>query len=178
MELSHKEIPMQFLTTLPEGIKLVSRKGSSFLVVERVYDQDGNSLVSDTVRIHGEPSIKLEVKIGNAEGILFVDAFWGSHSKLYSFVPDLSTSNGMVEAFSPVTEKSLMTDWKCNQEGCTSDKAVLLHLPGEHNKIYVCAKLDCPGHLLDIKELSESITESVSRINFFGEGEDEYFQGI
>jgi hypothetical protein len=178
MELNHKDIPVQFLSTLPEGIKLVNRKGHSFLVVEEVYDDTGNSLVSDTVRIHGEPSIKLKVAIGNADGIIYLDAFWGSHAKLYSFVPDLSSSGGRVEAFSPKTGNSLMTDWNCDQEECDSDRAILLHLPGSQNKIYVCSRLGCPGHHLDIRELPESVTDTVSNINFFGEGEDEFFQGI
>lgn len=178
MELSHKEIPVQFLNTLPEGIKLVKREGYPFLVLERIHDHQGKSLISNMVQIHGEPSIKLWVHIGPTKGFLFLDAFWGSLAKLYSFIPDLSSKETFVEAFSPDSGASLMSDYHCNQEGCTSERSILLYLPGTNNKVYLCAKHGCPGHYLDINEMPEILTDSVSRINFFGAGEGEFFHGI
>ncbi len=178
MELNRKDIPVQFLTTLPDGIKLVKRHGKEFLVVEQVTDKQGNSLMTETVKIHGEASIKLHIKIGGSEGIIFVDAYWGSHAKLYSFIPDLSDAPAFVEAFSPVSGKTLMTKWECDQEGCRSAKGIELDLPGGKNKIYVCTRLGCPGHEMAVRELSREVSHSISNINFFGEGEDELFHGI
>jgi hypothetical protein len=178
MELNRKDIPIQFLTTLPDGIKLVKRHGKEFLVVDLVTDKQGNSLMNETVKIHGEPSIKLHIKIGKSEGVIFVDAYWGSHAKLYSFIPDVSDGFAFVEASSPISGKTLMTAWECDQKGCGSTEGIELDLPGKKNKIYVCARLGCPGHEMAVRELSREVSHSISTINFFGEGEDELFHGI
>ena len=183
MELRRVFLPAQFLEHLPEGIKLIRRKGETFLVIEQLFDADGNNLITESIRIHGEPSVRIKAKIGAADGLIFIDAFWGSHTKLYGFVPDISAAAGsgdpaMVEAFSPVTGGSLMADWNCTEKGCPSRRAILFRLPGEGNLIRVCARLGCPGHYIHIQELKERISEEVSNINYFGEGEDEIFEGI
>ena len=89
MEIAHKEIPKEFLETLPEGMKFTSREGKEFLVVEKIYCPHGHNLIDDTVSIHGESSVKLKVKIEACEGTIFLDAFWGSHIKLYNFIPNV-----------------------------------------------------------------------------------------
>lgn len=174
MELTPKDIPLDFLEVLPEGIKLVSRRGHPYLVLERAEDKNGNSIIDETVRIHGEPAIKLKARVGDAEGFLFVDAYWGSHAKLYSFIPDF-TEGRTVEAFSPVDGSSLMVPWECPVEGCDEKQGILLTLPGGQNSIIVCGKLGCPGHLINVKQAAEGLSESLSNINYFGHGEDDPF---
>ena len=177
MELTPKEIPMEFLRVLPDGIKLVSRKGHPYLVMDRVEDASGNSLMDDAVHIHGEPSIKLQARVGDSEGIIFVDAYWGSHAKLYSFIPDFSMG-GTVEASSPADGLSLMEPWKCPIDGCGETHGIRLRLPGGRNNIVVCGKLGCPGHHIDVERMAEGVSESLSNINYFGEGEEELFSAI
>jgi hypothetical protein len=178
MELKKREIPLRFLEALPEGIKLVKRHGHQYLVVEEVTDHSGNSLINQTVNIHGEPSIKMEIEIGGSRGLIFVDAYWGSHAKLFSFLPPRQGKGEMVTAFSPVTGESLMADWSCGEEGCESSRGIKLNLSGGQNYIYVCARLGCPGHEMAVNQLSHKITNQISRINYFGAGDDEIFQGI
>jgi len=177
MELTPKDIPVEFLRVLPEGIKLVRRGGHPYLVMDRLEDFNGNSLMDNSVHIHGEPSIKLKVRVGSAEGFIFVDSYWGSHAKLYSFIPDFSSGN-TVKAFSPVDGSSLMVPWKCPVEGCGEDHGIELHLPGGLNTIIVCGRLGCPGHHINVKKIEERINNSLSSINFFGQGEDELFGAI
>jgi hypothetical protein len=177
MELIPRDIPMEFLQILPEGIKLVNRHGHPYLVMDRVTDSHGNSLMDESVRIHGEPSIKMHVKVGNSEGLIFVDAYWGSHAKLYSFIPDFSTGKSL-EAFSPDDGSSLMVPWDCPIDGCDEKKGIRLSLPGGQNSIIVCGKLGCPGHHINVARVAEGVSESLSNINFFGEGEDELFSAI
>jgi len=177
VKLIPKDIPMEFLQILPEGIKLVNRQGHPYLVMDLITDINGNSLMDDSVRIHGEPSIKMHVKVGNSEGLIFVDAYWGSHAKLYSFIPDFSGGKSL-EVFSPVDGSSLMIPWACPIHGCEEKNGIQLSLPGGLNTIIVCGKLGCPGHLINVARVAEGVSESLSNINFFGEGEDELFSAI
>lgn len=180
MELIHNEIPLEFIRHLPEGVKLVVRHGREFLVVERVESRSGESLIADHVRIHGEPSIRLGTRIGDQDGLLFVDAYWGSHAKLYSFIPNLETGEQFVDAYVAGTKESLMVDYACDVEGCGSHRGIELVLPGGENRVLVCARLGCPGHRLDLANLSKPVQDSLSGINFFGAGslEDDWFDSV
>lgn len=180
MKLVHNEIPVDFLQALPEGMKLVNRHGREFLVVEKVYSPSGACLTTESVRIHGEPSIRFKARIGDMEGLIFVDAFWGSHAKLFGFLPELGHGDQYVEAMVPETDESLMIDRVCDVEGCNSTKGIQLLLPGGENKIHVCARLGCPGHKIVLADLAPPVAESVSGINFFGAGsvDDDWFDQL
>jgi hypothetical protein len=178
MELIHNQIPLEFVSALPEGIKFIARQGKDFLVIEEVFCPDGHPLTVETVKIHGEPSIKIGVKIGKDEGNFFIDSFWGSHKKLYDFFPRFEKETVVVEAFCPTCGMSLMTEYPCEIKGCGTKSGILLTLPGRANKILVCGRLGCPGHRLDIRELPQRLTEKISDINFFGTGIDDFFGGI
>lgn len=177
MNLVPKDIPVEFLQVMPEGVKMVRRHGHPFLVMERLEDAFGNSLMDDSVHIHGEPSVKLKVKVGSSEGLIFVDSFWGSHAKLYSFIPDFSGGN-TVSACSPVDGVSLMVPWQCPEKGCGENQGIELHLPGGSNRIIVCGRLGCPGHQIIVNRVEDGVNDSLNRINYFGEGEDELFSAI
>jgi hypothetical protein len=179
MELKHTSIPPEFLNVLPEGIKFVHKQDKEFLVVEEVYCPKGHSLMVDSVKIHHEPSIRISVTIQDQHGAFFIDAFWGSHAKLYSFMPQITGSYPAIQASCPECGISLMEERECIIDGCDSDTHIVFHLPGERNRIYVCAQLGCPGHYLDISTLPSTIAQSVSEINYFGaQTEEEMFRGI
>ena len=65
----------------------MTRNEDDFLLVEAAFCPRGHSLIVDSVRIHDEASVKLKLIIGDESGFVFVDAFWGSHAKLFSFIP-------------------------------------------------------------------------------------------
>ena len=180
MEIIHKEIPKEFLKTLPEGMKFISKGGKEFLVIEKISCPHGHNLIDNSVYIHGEPSIRLKIKVGLCEGMIYLDAFWGSHAKLYSFIPERSSTMEVLEAFCPVCGESLVVETKCTQTKCNSDRNIELSLPDNENKIYVCARLGCPGHHLEISKMHDKIARRVSEINYFGIGiEDDYlFKGV
>ncbi len=177
MKLVHNEIPLEFLRAIPEGMKLVKRHGREFLVVEAVSSPSGASLITESVRIHGEPSIRFKAKIGNTEGLIFVDAFWGSHAKLFGFLPELGHDDQWVEASVPETGESLMIERQCDVEGCSSHRGIEFRLPGGRNRIEVCARLGCPGHKIVLGDLGKPVEDTISGINFFGAGslEDDWF---
>jgi hypothetical protein len=178
MQLKHTTIPLRFLDQLPEGIKFIHKQDKEFLVVEELTCPNNHSLMAPSVCIHGEPSVMMKVRLGGIEGLLFVDAFWGSHAKLFSFIPRLSEEHPLVEAFCPTCGVSLLTDEACSLPECECQKSILFHLPGAKNRILVCARLGCPGHLMDISDLPHRLSESVSEINYFGAAVDDFFEGI
>lgn len=178
MKLVYKVVPAEFLAALPEGIKYVQKQGKDFLVIEQLYCRDGHSLMAEHVRLHGEPSICLDAKIGSRRGRVFVDAFWGSHDKLYGFLPSEADLHSITEAHCPRCGISLMIERICGYEGCGCRQAILMNLPGGVNKILVCAKHGCPDHELVIQRIPEEITRKLKKINYFGEFHDDMFRGI
>jgi hypothetical protein len=179
MEIIKRDIPHAFLKTLPEGMKFISKGGSDFLVVERLSCQHGHSLITDEVHIHGEASIKLNVKLNNCDGVLFLDSFWGSHTKLYNFIPNNYEKVKIVDIFCPTCGESLIIKELCDQEECNSDRMVQMLLPGTNNRILACARFGCPAHKLEINNVASTVTQQVSDINFFGIGfDDDVFKGV
>ncbi len=174
MKLSPRRIPDRFAKAVPRGFRLVRRQGHDFLLVESVFCPRGHNLVVDSVRIHDEASVKLKVVAGGETGFVFVDAFWGSHAKLFSFVPGPSGKEPlMAEAYCPYCDAPLNEAHPCPQRGCGSDKSILLVLPGGKNTIHVCARLGCPGHELIVVDMPPQVVRTVSGINYFGAGSDD-----
>jgi len=177
MELISNKIPDEFRTVIPRGLQLVQRNEQEFLLVESIFCPRGHNLLVDSVHIHGEPSIKLELMINGQKGLAFIDAFWGSHAKLFSFLPECG-DGAMLEGFCPYCHCSLMEEYLCHGEGCDSHTGMALHLPSGAGKVVVCAKLGCPAHILDVSAIPHELTESISGINFFGAGTEDLFGGL
>ncbi len=178
MNLVHRKIPAEFLDALPEGMKFIHRHGQEFLVVEQLQCPAGHSLMVESVRIHGEPSIRFQVVPDDPSRLIFLDAFWGSHAKLFSFFPCQDEDVQYVNAYCPQCGTSLTVHEKCALEECDSTRSLDLQLPGGRNHIYVCAKLGCPGHRLAVTDLPYNLNRIVSEINYFGHGDEELFSGI
>jgi hypothetical protein len=179
MKLSPRRIPDQFARAIPRGFRLVKRQGQDFLLVESVFCPRGHNLVVDSVRIHDEASVKLKVVVGEETGFVFVDAFWGSHAKLFSFIPLTSGKEpAYADVHCPYCDVSMTEHHACAEKGCGSERSILLGLPGGKNAIHVCARLGCPGHLLEVVELPAQVVRSVSGINYFGAGGDDVLGSI
>lgn len=175
MKLKNTHIPQELRQTVPPGFRLEQRGEFEYLIVESIFCRHGHNLLVNSVKIHGEPSIRLKASIGGTEGVIFVDAFWGSHAKLYSFLPEHTDEHTRVEAFCPVCGVSLMERYSCREPDCTSEEGIILYLPGSSNTVHVCARLDCPGHHLNIIDVPEEIVDTISAINYFGLGATELF---
>lgn len=179
MKLTAQKIPDEFIRAIPRGFQLVKKQGQDFLLIESLFCPNGHNLIVDSVRIHDEASIKLKVAISGEPGFVFVDAFWGSHAKLFSFIPQISGNKpAFAEIYCPYCEVTLMEHYPCRQDGCGSEKGAAMIFPGGKNKVHVCARLGCPGHVLDISDMPHDLVESVSVINYFGAGPDDLFAGI
>lgn len=178
MELIHKQVPTEFVEMLPEGMKFIHRAGKEFLVVEEVRCPKGHPLMAETVRIHGEPSIHFDIRRGGQQNRIFIDAFWGSHEKLFSFLPAPGESLVTVDAICPTCGASLMEHRECPRVDCDSDRSIVFRLPGEGNVIRVCGKVGCPDHSIHVGGVPSDVARLVDEINFFGYGEEEQFRGI
>jgi len=175
MKLPKVDIPDLFRRSVPPGFKLVEKAGREFLVVQSIFCRNGHNLLVDAVHIHGEPALRLAVRIGEQRGTVFIDAFWGGHAKLFSFFPGLVEDHALVEAQCPHCGISMMAPYTCDIAGCGSAQGIEFCLPGEGNRVMVCATLNCPGHQLRISSIPRDLAETISQINFFGEGADELF---
>ncbi len=179
MKLTAQKIPDDFIRAIPRGFRLVKKRECDFLLIESLFCPNGHNLIVDSVRIHDEASIKLKIVVSGESGFVFVDAFWGSHAKLFSFIPRISGDEpAFAEAYCPYCNARMMEDYACAQGGCGSMKSLLLRLPGNNNKIHVCAKLGCPGHILELSNLPHELVQSVNVINYFGSGSEDFFAGI
>jgi hypothetical protein len=179
MKLVAQKIPDEFIRAIPGGFRLVRKQDNDFLLIESLFCPNGHNLIVDSVRIHDEASIKLKVVINGEPGIMFVDAFWGSHSKLFSFNPQgAGPEPACVTAHCPYCDIPMMESHCCTQEGCKSQRSILLMLPGSKNRIHVCARLGCPGHDLEINDLPYDLIHSVNIINYFGASTEDPFGGF
>ena len=169
MILTHRTIPPEFLSNIPRGMKYVVRNGKDFLVVEQVFCPNGHSLMVDNVRLHAEPSISLTLRVGSTMGMIYLDSFWGSHDKLYNFVPDLAaTAAEENDVMCPVCGCSLLPSHDRSCGTCGSSKVFVMYLPGAENRIMACAKLGCPWHKIVAEDISDQFTALVDDINYFG----------
>ena len=185
MQLIHRKIPREFLDMLPEGMKFINRHGQEFLVVEELLCPEGHSLMVDSVRMHDEPSIRIAVHLPgrdeeqDASGLIFIDAYWGSHAKLFNFMADPTHPMDYADARCPTCGASLLVERSCGSLDCGSTRSLRFSFPGEGNAIYVCARLGCPDHSIVVGNVPAEIRDEVNEINFFGYGDDdEAFGGI
>lgn len=169
MKLTHRTIPQEFLSDIPRGMKYVVRNGQDFLVVEQVFCLNGHSLMVDNVRLHSEPSISITLRVGHTEGLIYLDSFWGSHDKLYNFVPDLTAVDSEEnDVMCPACGCSLVVKGAPPCKTCGSSKVFAMYLPGSQNQILACSKIGCPGHRIVVEEISDQFTSMVDDINYFG----------
>ena len=120
-----RSIPAAFVRKLPEGLKILSKKGQSFVVVDDLRCSKGHRLLSDNVRLHGEPSISFKVRGGGIDGTLYLDPFWGLHEKLYDFMFSSCDKPPILRAFCPECGVSLMKKKKCETKGCRAEEYIV-----------------------------------------------------
>lgn len=169
MKLTHNTIPKGFLENIPRGMKYVLRNGKDYLVTEQVFCPNGHSLMVDHVRLHSEPSINMIYRVGESQGLIFVDSFWGSHDKLYGFIPDVNAADALGnDVFCPSCNCSLIVESETVCGSCGSEKVLEMQLPGGINKILACSKIGCPWHKIEADEIQDEYRAMVDDINFFG----------
>jgi hypothetical protein len=161
-----QSIPREFIENLPEGFKITNRKGAIYVVVDDLRCPNGHNLISDTVRIHGEPAIAIRVKGGGVKGTMYLDPFWGLHQKLFDFMFKGNAPNPLIKASCPECNISLMVKKQCESEGCTAEEFIEFALPGGKNKIEVCARWGCPEHRINIGLIPGTVAEAVAKINY------------
>ena len=166
LKLPKQKIPKEFIENLPEGLKVVTKKGNTYVVVEDLRCPKGHSLLTDQVKIHGEPAISFVVRGGNAEGGVFLDPYWGLHTKLFDFMFEKPSANPIVKAFCPHCRASLMIKRKCASPGCGAKEYIEFTLPDGKNRISACAQWDCPEHEMVVTRIPAEVSRAVSKINY------------
>ena len=178
MQVTYKPIPEQFRQNIPQGMRLLQRPEVEVLFVESLYCPNGHNLLVDSVRIHDEPSIKLDIEIRGQKGVVFLDSIWGSHTNLFTTLAQGIQADDAVEAYCPYCGVSLMVPKKCSDPSCSAPRQIELYLPGRRNRIILCPKLTCPHHELVVESISEQVLEIIDEINYFGAGQEDIFGGI
>jgi len=169
------EIPAGFRHALPRGIRIVTRGDHEFIVISELLCPTGCSLITPTVSLHGEDAICLKVRAGGTQGLLFLAAHWGGHKKLFDFMFRQGDADPVIEAFCPHCNIPMTVESRCRWPGCHSLKKIEFHLPDPGCRILACARWGCPEHELISAAVPRELLDSVSRINFFGEGEESIF---
>ncbi len=159
-------IPHEFMEKLPQGFKVANRHGAIYVVIDDVRCPNGHNLITDSVKLHGEPSIAIRVKGGGIKGNMYLDPFWGLHQKLFDFMFKANFPNPVIKAFCPQCNASLMTRKKCETPGCNNDEFIEFTLPGEGNSISVCARWGCSEHSITIGTIGNEASEGVKKINY------------
>ncbi|MEW6367602.1 MAG: hypothetical protein AB1714_23475 [Acidobacteriota bacterium] len=172
LTLEVPEIPEVFRKSLPAGMKIVRRGERDLLVVEQLFCRHGCNLVTPTVKIHGQNAVCFSIRAGGAQGLVFVDAFWGGHKKLFDFMFAGSERDPVVDAFCPHCKVLLSVEGRCQRPECSSERKIEFYLADASNRILTCARWGCPEHELLVSSLPMEVLENVSRTNFFGEGEE------
>ena len=113
--------------------------------VQHAYCQNGHSLMDPSVKINGFPAIKVKVKAGGQEGLLFLDPVYGSYNNIEKGIT--IPKGTVVEMFCPECGESLSDDSEVCQV-CSSPMFVF-HLPKE-SIIEGCLKKGCMFHKLKI----------------------------
>lgn len=175
MGVPHRSIPPQFARNIPEGLELIVRDGKEYLVVRELLCANGHTLMVESVRIHDEPSIRIAVERPEGTGLVFIDSYWGSHSKLFTFLADSRQPMAYADAYCPHCGVSMTVDRQCGNAHCSSTRGLQFFLPGRENAIYVCARLGCPDHEIATQGVSQSIAREVSNINYSAYSDDEEF---
>ncbi|MFH0918810.1 MAG: hypothetical protein V1913_00485 [Fibrobacterota bacterium] len=160
-----KTIPALFVKNLPEGLKILSKKGKSFVVVDDLRCPRGHSLLSDEIKFHGAPAIGFTVKGGGIQGKMYLDPFWGLHEKLYDFMFQSCDKPPIIRAFCPECGVSLMKKKKCETRACCAEEYIVFHLPGG-NAMESCAQWGCPEHSLKISDMPGDVMAAVKKINY------------
>jgi hypothetical protein len=166
LKLEKQNIPKEFIENLPEGLKVISKKGTSYVVVEKLKCPKNHNLLSDTIKINGEPAIQLKIKGGGTEGTMFLDPYWGLHTKLFDFMFDNPSDKPVIKAFCPVCNSSLMVKRKCKSPGCKADECIEFILPDGKNRISACGQWGCPEHDMIVTRIPSKVKEMVNKINY------------
>lgn len=136
-----------------EKIEVEISVASKSLNVKNPKCPNGHLLVSDEKNIGGFPSIKVNAKIGDREGIIFLDPVYGSYGHIYD---SIEIKDGEItEFFCPECGTSL-TDKHENCRLCSSPLFVF-QLP-KGSIAEGCLKKGCHFHKIRIVDSEEQMS--------------------
>ena len=122
---------------------------SRALRIQHACCANGHSLMDSTHTINGYSSIKILIRAGGHEGVIFLDPVYGSFSNVKKF--DLPKET-IVEFYCPECQVNMESrEYKCTECGSPMFE---VHLPNG-GKVAGCLKDGCHYHLLKLESGKE-----------------------
>jgi len=116
------------------------------LQIAEVRCPQGDSLISDEVKLQNTPSIKVMARLQGLKGPIYLSAFFGD----FTYQTSLELKKGdVVELFCPECGHSLSIDEICRACGATM---FAVHLP-DGGRIEACPRIGCHNHKLTLVDL-------------------------
>lgn len=119
------------------------------------------SLMDTTVKVDNEPSIKLNVKYGEASGIIHLSAIYGS----YNYSCDIDIPKDEIAEFCcPHCQKDLNSAVECLSCG---GEMIPFYLD-MGGKVSICARSGCKNHHVEFEDLSQALKKLYQEYGFRG----------
>jgi len=135
-----------------EKVQIEIEVSSNKLQVHHATCQNGHILQDKSVKIHGEPSLKVNIKCQGKKGILYIDPVYGRYENVFKGI-ELKKGD-VVEMYCPECGIDL-TDTNETCQLCASPMFIF-HLP-QGGIIEGCMKLGCVFHKLKIVDAEKQV---------------------
>lgn len=111
-----------------------------------------NSFMDEENLVDNQPSIKLNIKIGDNSGIIRLSSIYGS----YNYICDFEIQKDSIANFSCTHCNGILnTEEKCSV--CNAPMVTfVLDIGG---KVTICSRAGCKNHLVEFEDLSQALTK-------------------
>ncbi len=117
----------------------------------------GRDLMDDSVNLDGNPSIRVNFKLGEEKGELHLSSIYGS----FRYLTEVKVGAGDVtDLYCPHCNALLNTDRPCGVCG-----APLAHLKLEvDGEVFFCSRRGCKTHNIELRDLEGSLERMYGRL--------------
>lgn len=141
----------------------------NFVSVKVKCPRCGTSLMDQEHPVDNEPSIKLNIKIDDEEGTIYLSSIYGS----YNYTCDLEVEEGKVARFfCPDCEDELTSDVECEECGAPMIPLYLI----EGGKITFCSRAGCKKHTAEFEDLSSALQHIYKDYSYFSSRAEEFVE--
>jgi len=126
----------------------------------------GESFMDDEHLVDNEPSIKLNIKIANKDGVINLSSIYGS----YNYVSSVPTPDNDIAEF---------TCPHCHQELHSHDECKVCKAPmvpfylDMGGKVSICSRAGCKNHAVEFEDLSNALTKFYQEYGYIRKSDEE-----
>jgi ssDNA-binding Zn-finger/Zn-ribbon topoisomerase 1 len=126
----------------------------------------GVSFMDETHPVDNEPSIKLNIKIANKNGVINLSSIYGS----YNYICDVDCPNNDIAEFTcPHCHFDLNSDIECKV--CKAPMVPFyLDMGG---RVSVCSRAGCKNHVIEFEDLSMALAKFYQEYGYINKAEEE-----